>query len=423
MRKKLLRNWGLKLASLALAMVLWFVVVQIEDPSDTKTFSNITVKLTNTDLLRQENKVYEILEKTDVVSVTVQAPRSIIGQLRASDIVAEADVSKITDINTIAINCYVQNVEGVDSVRPNRDFVRLSVEDKRTRWVKVVYGTVGEVAESYIVSAVTPDQTQIEISGPKSVVDRVSTANVEIDVTGATTNLAANVVDIRLLDKEGNEVEQDNISKNVNYVRMVVEVLATKQVPVEVNYSGIPAEGYMVTGDAMCDPGQVTIAATTHVLSGIQKIVIPEESLIISGATGDVEEMINLKDYLPDNVKLADSGFNGKVTASVKIEPIVEKVLEVPVGNVSIVNVPEGVTAELPAERELYELKVSGLAEYVNGLRPAEMRGIIDVTAWMEARGITELSPGVHSIPITFGKSEEITLEEIDERVTVKIVR
>jgi len=55
MRKKLLHNWVLKLASLALAMVLWFVVVQIEDPPDTKTFSNIAVKLINTDLLHQQN--------------------------------------------------------------------------------------------------------------------------------------------------------------------------------------------------------------------------------------------------------------------------------------------------------------------------------------------------------------------------------
>lgn len=423
MRKKLLHNWVLKLASLALAMVLWFVVVQIEDPPDTKTFSNITVKLTNTDLLRQENKVYEILEKTDVVSVTVQAPRSIIGQLRASDIVAEADVSKITDINTIAINCYVQNVEGVDSVRANRDSVRLSVEDKRTRWVKVVYGTVGEVAEDYIVSSVTPDQTQIEISGPKSVVDRVSTANVEIDVTGATTNLAANVVDIRLLDKEGNEVEQDNISKNVNYVRMVVEVLCTKQVPVEFAYSGEPAEGYTSTGKVTVDPEKVTIAASTHVLSGIHKIVIPEERISIADAKGDVTEIVNLKEYIPDNVKLADSGFNGKVTITVGVEPIVERTLEIPVENVSIVNVPQGITAEFPIERTVYELKVSGLAEYVNKLRVAEIRGIIDVTAWMEAQGITELEAGVHLIPIVFGESEEVTLEEIRERITVKSVR
>ncbi len=50
MRKKLLHNWGLKLASLVLAFVLWFLVVQSDKPKDTKTFSNVPVKLTNVEL-------------------------------------------------------------------------------------------------------------------------------------------------------------------------------------------------------------------------------------------------------------------------------------------------------------------------------------------------------------------------------------
>ena len=103
MRKKLTHNLGLKLASLVLAFILWFLVVQINDPKDTERFTNVQVKLINTELLEKEGKVYEVLDNTDKVSVTVSAPRSIIDQMRASDIVAEADVSRLTDINTIAI--------------------------------------------------------------------------------------------------------------------------------------------------------------------------------------------------------------------------------------------------------------------------------------------------------------------------------
>ena len=49
MKKLLTRNLGLKLASLVLAFVLWFLVAQIYDPKDTVTFNNIQVKLTNTE--------------------------------------------------------------------------------------------------------------------------------------------------------------------------------------------------------------------------------------------------------------------------------------------------------------------------------------------------------------------------------------
>ena len=78
MKKKILHNWVLKLASLLLAFVLWFLVVQIDDPSDSTTFYNVPVNLTNTELLEKENKVYEVLNGTDTIRVTVRAPRSVI---------------------------------------------------------------------------------------------------------------------------------------------------------------------------------------------------------------------------------------------------------------------------------------------------------------------------------------------------------
>lgn len=418
MRKRLLHNWVLKLASLALALILWFLVVQFEDPPDTKTFSNIPVKLINTELLDKENKVYEVMDKTDVVSVTVKAPKSIVRLLRASDIVAEADVSKLTDINTIVINCSVQNVEGVDSVESNRDVVRLNVEDKRTKTVKVVSKTTGEVAENYMVGNTQTDLNQIKISGPASAVDQISYAGVEINVTGYTTNLSANL-DVSFYDAEDNLLVLDNITKNVDYIHMSVEVLAVKEVPVELNYTGVPAEGYVATGAVVSEPASVRIAGTVYALSGINKISIPEERLNITGADSDVSDTIDLRDYLSDNIRLADGDFNGKVTATVYIEPIVEKELEIPVENVRVVNPPAGMTAELPETGEPYILNVSGLAEFIDPLRQNEIRGVVDIAAWMEEQELTELAPGTYSIPVTFELMEEITAEEITVRVTV----
>uniref|UniRef100_UPI0040565627 CdaR family protein n=1 Tax=Acetatifactor sp. TaxID=1872090 RepID=UPI0040565627 len=412
MRKKILNNWTLKLASLVLAIVIWFLVVQIEDPPDTKTFSNIQVKLINTELLERENKVYEILDNTNIASVTVRAPKSVFGYLRASDIVAVADVSKITDINTIAIDYSIQNVEGWESIEGNHDVVRLSVEDKSVRWIDVVHSTVGEVAENYMIASAEPDQTQIEISGPKSVVERVRYAGVEIDVEGATNDRSANV-DITLYDSEGNVVEQDNIKKNVSYVHMDVEVLATKEIPVEIHYMGIPAEGYTATGVVSSEPDMIRIAGSTYALSRISKITIPEDRLNITGASSDMADIIDIRDYLPSNVQLADREFNGKITATVYVEPIIEETLQIPIANIAINNVPEGMNALLPEGIEYYELKVSGLAAVIEPLDGAQVVGTVDVQAWMEAQGMTELLPGGYAIPVTFLLSEEVDAEKI----------
>ncbi len=423
MRKKLLHNIGLKLASLLLAFVLWFLVVQIEDPKGTTSFSNIQVKLINTELLEKEGKVYEVLDNTDKVRVTVHAPRSIIDKIRSTDIVAEADMSKLTDINTIAIKLYAENMT-VDALESNHDVVRLNVEDKKNRWIRLTGKTVGEVEEGYVVASTSLDQTNIEISGPESAVSQVSYAGVDIDVSGASTSLSANV-DIQLYDQDGNALPrdvQDSIKKNVNSAYMKVEVLATKEVPVQATYTGVPAEGYMATGAIKSSITKVKIAGTSSALANVTAITIPGEQLNIGGITEDLIEVINLKELLPSNIRLADKEFDGKTIVTVDIEPIVEKEISVPVGNVSIGNLPEGVEAELAEDIEKFDVTISGLSEFVNPLQQNTMTGVIDVVAFMKEEGMKELSAGIHTIPIEFNITDDITIKKpVLARIRVSI--
>lgn len=419
MKKKILHNWVLKLASLVLAFILWFLVVQIDDPSDSTTFYSIPVQLTNTGLLEKENKVYEVLGGTDSIRVTVRAPRSVIRQLRSTDIVAEADMSRLTEVNTIAINISLPNTE-VDSISANPDVLRLNVEDKASKWVRVQYSTVGEVAEGYMVSKASPDQTLIEVSGPESAVDRISYAGIEIDVTGATNSLAANV-ETTLYDADGNKLSLSGITQNVNYVHMSVEVLATKEVPIELNVMGIPADGYLATGVAESSPETVKIAGTTSTLSGISKISVPEEQLNITGASANMVNIINIKDYLPDNVKLADSSFNGRIVATVYIEPEYTKSFELSEESITLLNVPEGYEAVWPEEEEPCEVTVSGLEAAVTALSQDAIRGIVDVAAWMEQEGLTELKNRAYALPVTVNPGEGVTVEkEITVRLSFK---
>jgi len=409
MRKKLVRNLGLKLASLLLAFALWFLVVQINDPLDSVTFSNVEIELINTDLLEQEGKVYEVLEGSNMARVTVYAPRSVIGQIRKSDIVAEADMSKLTDINTIAVNYYVENL-AVDSVDGNRDLVRLNVEDKKETWIRLVSNVVGDVAEGYLVTNIIVDSTDIAISGPESAVSKVAYAAVEMDVTGAVSNRSANV-DIQLYDEEDNLIENKSIRKNEDSAYMQVEVLAAKEVPVRVEYSGQPAEGYLATGVAESNKEYVAIAGRSTVIEGITEIVIPAETLDITGATGIVYASVDLDDFLPDNVKWAEKGFTGKVAVAVYVEPIQTRTLEVPEENISLINSPVGFVVSLPEDVESYELEISGLAEHVDAVDVQTLAGIVDVQGYFAEQEIEVIKAGVYEMPVTFELTEGVSVE------------
>ena len=411
MKKALTHNLGLKLASLLLAFVLWFLVAQIYDPKDTVTFNNIQVRLINTELLDEEGKVYEVLDNSNLVRVTVTGPQSIVkSELRRSDIVAEADMSKLTDINTIAITYYCENISN-DSVeiKGNHDSVRLNVEDKTSKWIKLESNTIGNVASGYMIGSVSLDQTNIEVTGPKSAILQVDHAGVDINVTDSTSSLSANV-DIKLYDADDNELTLESVKKNVDSAHMTVEVLATKEVPVEIEYMGVPEDGYMATGEVESSVPTVRIAGTASTLAGISAITVPEDRMNITGQTDNLVDIINLKEYLPSNVRLADKSFDGKITATVYIEPIVSKDLTVAAENISVTGVPDGMEAEITSTAEEYNITVSGLSRDVSILRDSSVTGILNLTQWMEDNGVEELTPGTYTIPVTFNLAEDITV-------------
>lgn len=416
LKKKILHNWGLKLASILLAFIIWFIVAQVGDPKDTRSFSNIQVRLINADLLTDKNKYYAVLDGTDSVKVSVTAPTSVFQTLRASDIIAEADVSKLTDINTIAITYSVLNANAdVISFEGDHDSVQLEVEDKTSKWIRVQYQTVGTLAEGYVIGSTTTDQTSINVTGPESAVNQVSSAYAELNVDGATNTISANV-DLVLRNRDNKVLNLSNVEMSADHVLLSAEVLATKEVQISVAYSGTPADGYLVVGKPEQDVSKVLLAGTPANLARIAKISIPAERIDVTGATEDVVLNLNLKDFLPDSIKLAEADFNGRVLVTVHVKASREKSMEIPPQNISFVNVPEGYVVSLPedeTERKTVTLRVFGLREDVNALSAAStIKGTADVTAWMNANGITQLQPGRYEIPVTFQLNSDLTIVE-----------
>lgn len=422
MKKKILNNLGLKLLSIVLAIILWFLVVMADNPKDSVTFSNIQVALLNTELLEEGNKFYEVLEGSDRIRVTVEAPKNVIKELSASDVVAEADISRLTEVNTIPISFRILNdeVEILD-IRGSRDSVRLNVEEKASKWVGVRCNTKGSVAENYIISSTKVDQTRIEITGPISAVERISYAGLEIDVSDAITNVSGNA-DIHFYDEEGKQVDDTNIVKNADTMHVEIEVLATKEVPVEAIPVGIPSEGYLATGVVVCNPSTVLIAGTPSVLADISKLTIPDRELDITDKDKDVIKDIDIRKYL-DKAKLADGNFNGMVNVTINIEPIVERNLTLAQSNITLTNLPEGLQWKFAHEKETYRLKISGLDDAVSAVNQGEVQGTIDIGVWMADRNMEQLLPGEYEIPVTFTLLEDVKLDnEVRVRINISEV-
>lgn len=420
MKKKLTNNWLLKLGSLVFAFCLWLIVMNVENPTTPQTFSNIEVQFINAEVLTDQGMVFEVLDDTDVIkNITVYGPRNTVELLKSEDIVAKADFNNLTNVNTIPIEFSTNRFNSdITNIRGSISTVKLNVEKEKTIRLPLRVNAIGEPAEGYLLGNIIPDQNQITVTGAESIINTIDKAIAEVDIANATSGIAT-YVDVKLIDEDEKVVESDGLTRKVTSVRVAVEILETKNVPVYYSVVGTPAEGYIVTGEIESNPAIISIAGTSSVIKNISRIEIPAEELDITGQSSDMVTTVNLKDYLPDNVILADSEFDGKASVTVYIGKTVTKIFRVKESQLKVIGVPEGFEATLEGFDSEMEVELEGLASDIYHIKDADIIGYVDMQDVMEAMEISEWSEGTYNTTLKFDFREEITT---GQDIPVKVV-
>ena len=176
MKEKIFKNFSLKIISAVFAVILWTVIVNIYDPNTGYTFSNVTVQLINTESLTDKGYVYEVLDGGKI-SVYVNGPKSVVTDLKASDIVATADLSKISafadyvdiDVKVVKDGKVLTDVDA----SPKTTAVKLNIENRVTQSFNVDLDITGTPAEGYAVSGKTFSPTSIQITGASHIINRI----------------------------------------------------------------------------------------------------------------------------------------------------------------------------------------------------------------------------------------------------------
>lgn len=408
---KITENWGLKLLAVAISFALWLVVVNIDDPVISYTHSGIKVEVVNGDSLTSKGKVYEILNNTDTISVTLIGKRSIIESIGKDDIKAAADIQDITLMNTVAIKVTTnRNYNQLDAIKSDINALELNIENLKEEHLPINVIVEGEPASGYIVGDISTNQNTVRVTGPESVVDNIAKAECIVSVSGRTSDIST-TADIRLLDEFGEPVEHDNLSANINFINVSATVLATKAVDVVYSYSGVPNDGYVVIGDLESDRKAVNIAGKQSVLDNVHTISIPATAVNVDGKTDTYTTVVNINRYLPDGVRLADSNFDGDVAVTVNIEKTVERTINVPIANLKFINVPDSVNAEIDGlsddiasdgESLYLRFKAFGVSDSFEDISGDDITGYINVQGYMDEQNMGSIMAGTYSMEIIF---------------------
>ena len=424
MGKKLTNNWGLKLIAILFALILWFAVINVDDPVVSKNFKNVPVQLVNTEVLTEAGMTYEILDNTAVVeNITIYGPRTLVESLSESDIIAKADMNDITVANTVAINVSVdaRNSAKITNIRSSLECVKLNIEESKNKQMVINATTTGKLASGYIVGGIELDQNRITVSGPESVVSKIATAKVNVDVAESSSDVATYGT-VRLYDKNGVEIQSDLLVKSTEKVHINVNIVPTKYVPVKYQVVGTPAEGYAVAEDGItCDIMTVLIAGETEVLRDVDAIVIPGEELNVEDMTETKEFVVSLKNYLPDNIIWGDKEYDGKVTIKVPVEEVVTEVVELLQSNITITNVPEGKQVSLVDVPDYIELEVTGVVSNVRKVMTGEVTATVDMNAVLPETGLSAWLEGTYEVAVDVDVPKNI--EHTPIKVKIEVIK
>lgn len=412
MGKKITNNFGLKLLATVLAMILWIVVASIDDPLNTKPYTT-SITIENADFITQQNKCYEVLDGNNTFSFQVSAKRSVHDLLSNSDFTATADMKKIeynekTGNYRVPITVTASKYTNSVTITTKQLYKEVELMDLGKVQKQIVAVTKGTVADGCALGTVKiVGSNLMRIQGPADIVNQVASVSATINVDGMSTDVTDNVVPV-LYDADGNAIDTTKLSLNVSTVSISAQILNTKDVTIEFSATGEPAEGYRMT-EISYEPKTVRIKGEPALLNPINKIVIPERILDITGATETIETIVDITSYLPTGISLVLSS-DAKVEVRVTLEPLVKKTLEVPAKNLSVEGLDEKYLIDYVYDTVAVE--VSGVESALDALRADQITGIADAT---------DLSLGEHYLAVKLNLDEEQFQETMPVKVLVEI--
>ena len=351
MKRKLTNNISLKLMALAIGILVWLIVSNINNPLISRTYLIPKVELLNEAYIEDTGMVCMQDEKQSNVRVTITAEQKTLNRITADDIQVVADLQQAVSLDTdpvmVPLSASCKNAAMTTiSVSPQNYSVHLEEKFTQEFAVNVNRGE-SKPGKGYEIGTQTVSPEKIRITGPKSLIGKIDKVTANVNVDGIIED-KTETVSLTITDKNQDILSEASMSNlkidnNANvYVTTRLWKVRT-DVKMEAGYVGEPKDGYFVDSITTV-PDTISLAGNTEALEALKEnnntIEIPSELVDISGKKKDVEVKINLTEILPDGLKLT-SGSSEDVWIRVNILPQGSHTYSVPTSEISVKNKPD----------------------------------------------------------------------------------
>lgn len=400
MKQKIMNNLSLKMLSLLVALVVWLIIINIEDPTISKNIIGIPVQVINENAISEAGKCY-VLDDTDSVDIRVRGPKSVIDKVKESDFKAVADLSKYSITNSVPVEVKFDSSRDF-SIEPEIIYgesnnINILLDDFVTQSYDVDTVIKGNVNDGYYISKdeIQLNDKKIKISGPETLINEVNRVSVTIDVSDIkeeTTVMAS----VKAYDAYGAIIESDRMIYNRDTINATVKPLIKKDIPIKVITKGKAKKNYK-ENNIKSSVESISIAGNRDSVNAMGVITLEVD---ISDTNKKITKKFDLTKYISSTVKLISSRSETEVT--IDFEKLVTKNIRFKSSDINFINIKQGLLNKFDKDKTL-SVKIRGLEKDIKNITYTELVPYID---------LGKLNVGKHNVKVKFENTNNIDIVE-----------
>lgn len=299
MMNKLDKKWQLKIICLLMAIVLWFFIINEQNPMSEGSYT-VPIVVENLD----SQYITSNVPKT--VYVRLSGPRNTIINVGPSDIKAYIDLSDAQE-GEMSAPVRIEIPAGTELKKQSMTSADIMVDVYTVRELALTPHLVGQTKNDIFVSSLKVVPEKVVISGARRLVKQVEQAVVEIPIEDRIDDFSI-MAPIRLVAADGSRIEGLEMTPWQSNIRISIGHNAvTKDIPVYVTTEG-DVSPFVSLKEIKINPDTVAVKGDATILKNLSRIDLPP--IDISGLKQDkkwkiIVSPVNGVIFEPDTIEVA----------------------------------------------------------------------------------------------------------------------
>lgn len=366
--------------SLLASLAIWVYITSVDSDEYKQTFRGVRVELVGEDVLRDSKGLVVTDLDTNSVTVELVGPRRVIASLDADNIVAQVDVSKLSQAAYTSLQYTLSfpdktDTGSIQTARKSPETVNFMVSAQTSKTIQVRGSFEGQLAEGYTAEIPVFEPSTITIYGPEAYIKNVSYAWVTFGKENVDSTYSVET-GYTLMNENGEECSTTGITCSTDVVKATLPLLTKKEVLLSVDLiegAGATSKNTKVT----IEPESITLAGDSSILDGLNKITIATIDLTDFGRSFTDTFTIPLNDEIRN--------LTGVSEATVTVEVVGLETRSFTVKNIRCINVAEGYAADIISESITVTLR--GPAEQLDQVQTENLQAVADLVDYKGSTG------------------------------------